>query len=121
MSEEESRAVRIVEAQAELARHIEKGSARLRGLSIATVGVAGLLVIAYLSQIAYPFATGVTTVTVDLTDPLNLAVEALVLALALLWVYVGLTDYLFSKRLAAAVALARAEEKELEAKIGHAE
>jgi hypothetical protein len=121
MSEEDSKAVRIVEAQADLARHVERGSARLRGLSIATVGVAGLLVVAYLSQIVYPFATGVTTVTVELTDPINLAVEVLVMALALLWVYVGLMDYLFSQRLASAIALARAEERKLEAKIGHAE
>ena len=117
MAEERSEAVEIMEAHEELVQHLVKGGRRLRALSLVTMAVAGVLSLLYAYQIVYPYVTGQTVVPVNLTDPVNLAVELAVLVLALLWLYVGARDYAFSSRLSKAVRRATAEVKELEKRI----
>ena len=117
MTPDSERGARIVEALQELVAHIEAGTAKMRALSLLTIAVAALLTASYVSQLLLPYAFGVTTVTVDLVDPANVAVEILVLVLALLWVYVGLRDYAFSARMARSIREARAKEKEIENQI----
>ena len=55
--------------------------------------------------------------TVDLSDPLVLACVALVLLLALAWLYVGVRDYAFSSRLSKAIKEARESERKIEGEI----
>jgi hypothetical protein len=117
MTEDKSEAVEIIEAHEELVQHLVRGGRRLRALSLVTIVVAGVLSLLYVYQLAYPYVTGQTVVSVDLRDPANLAVELAVLVLALLWLYVGVRDYAFSSRLSRAVRRATAEEKELEKRI----
>lgn len=117
MSEEESRSARIIEAHQDLIRHIESGSGRIRSLSVVTVIVALVLSVSYIYQLALPVLFGETTVTVNLSDPANVAAEFLVLALALLWLYVGIRDYTFSTRLAREIRRARAQEKDVLARL----
>ncbi len=111
MVEEESRGVRIIEAHQELVRHVEEGSARIRTLAGVTIVVAALLAASYAYQLAFPFAFGQSTVTVDLASPANITTELVVLGLTLVWLYVGVKDYLFVSRLAGEIRGAREEEK----------
>jgi len=117
LSDEKSDGVRIIEAHQELVRHVESGSARIRTLSVITVFVSFILSASYLTQIAYPYVTGKTSVTVDLTSPANVVTELFVLALALAWLYIGVRDYVFSARLSKAIGQARDAEKELDKRI----
>jgi multisubunit Na+/H+ antiporter MnhB subunit len=117
MSEDRSPRASIVDSHQELVRHIEAGGARMRTLSAITVVVAFFLVASYLYQISLPYAFGVTTVTVNLSDPGVMVTEVLVLALASAWLYVGATDFVFSSRLSKAIKGARESERKIEAEI----
>ena len=112
MTTGEDNGVEIIEAHQDLVRHIERGARMMKVLSMATILVAAVLVTSYLSQLLLPL-TGTTEVTVNLTDPANEAVELLVLALALVWLYVGGRDLAFSWRMARVIKEARRREKEL--------
>jgi len=116
MSDNE-RVADIIDAHQELVRHIEQGAARMRVLSALTLIVAAVLAASYLSQLALPL-TGTTTVTVNLSDPYNIAVEFVVLALALVWLYVGVQDYRFSSRMKRDILEARLKEKQIQDRIG---
>jgi len=116
MSDNE-RVADIIDAHQELVRHIEQGAARMRVLSALTLIVAAVLAASYLSQLALPL-TGTTTVTVNLSDPYNIAVELVVLALALVWLYVGVQDYRFSSRMKRDILEARLKEKQIQDRIG---
>lgn len=116
MSDEREKAPEIIDAHQELVRHIEQSAGRMRILSIVTVVVAAVLAVSYLSQLALPL-TGTRTVTVNLSDPVNVATEIAVLALALIWLYVGLQDLRFSSRLKGEIRTARSKEKEIQARI----
>lgn len=113
MPEEEPRGVRIIEAHQELVRHVEESSARIRALAVVTVVVAALLAALYAYQLAVPVAFGLTTVTVNLTSPANVATELVVLGLALVWLYVGARDYAFASKLAGEIRRAREDEKKI--------
>jgi hypothetical protein len=116
MSEEKERGPQIVDAHQELVRHIEQGAGRIRALSIVTVAVAAILVVSYVSQLALPLA-GTRTVTVNLADPGSIAAELVVLALALVWLYVGVQDLRFSWRMKAEIRSARSKEREIQDRI----
>jgi len=113
MDDDGERAPQIIDAHQELVRHIEQGAGRIRILSILTLIVAGVLAIAYISQLALPLI-GTTVVTVNLSDPANVATELIVLALALVWLYVGASDLRFSWRMKDEIKAARAKEEELQ-------
>jgi hypothetical protein len=117
MSDEAERGPQILDAHQELVRHVEEGAARIRILSIVTLIVAAVLAVSYVYQIALPFA-GTTTVTVNLSDPANVAAELVVMLLALAWVYVGVSDLRFSWRIQNEIRAARSKEREIEKRVG---
>jgi hypothetical protein len=116
MSEEAERGPEILNAHQELVQHIEQGTSRIRALSIVTIIVAALLAISYASQLVLPLA-GTSVVTVNLSDPANIGTELVVLALALVWLYVGVRDLRFSWRMKGEIRAARSKEKEIQEKI----
>jgi hypothetical protein len=116
MTDEREDSVKIIEAHQDLVAHLERSTGRMRALSLVTVIIAVVLALAYASQLALGL-TGTTTVTVNLADPANETVEAIVLALTVLWLYVGLSDFLFSTRVRMVIARARTAEKELEKRL----
>ncbi len=117
MSEEKSPAVSVIEAHEEFIQHVETGSSKVRTLSAVTIVVAGILSLSYVYQLLLPYATGTTSVTVSLTDPLLQVTQVALLALTSLWLYVATRDYFFSKRMARAIREARALEKEIEKRV----
>ncbi|MDG6898917.1 MAG: hypothetical protein JRN24_04165 [Nitrososphaerota archaeon] len=114
MPEEEVSPQTVLELREEILQRVEDISGRVRALSVVTVVVAAFLVVSYVYQIALPFATGETSVTVNLGDPALVAFEVVLTALAAAWLYVGLADYLFVSRLRRSIRVARAKEEELE-------
>ena len=113
MSEEAEKGPGILDAYQEMISRIEQSAGRMRGLAALTVAVAALLSVAYLLQLALPL-TGTTSETVSLTDPALIAAEVLVLALTLLWLYVGVSDLRFTTRVRGEIAAARAKERHLQ-------
>lgn len=116
MSDEKERGPEIIDAHQELVMHIEQTAGKIRALSIVTVVVAAVLALSYISQLALPL-TGTTTVTVNLADPANILTELVILALALIWLYVGLQDLRFSSRMKREIKQARSREKEIQDRI----
>lgn len=114
MTEEEppSSVTLVHEAHEMLLRQVESGSGKIRSLAMVTIIVASLLVVAYATQLAQS-AMGVSVITVNLGDPLLIAFELLLLALAVAWLYVGFRDYRFTTKLARQVKEVRAAEAEL--------
>ncbi len=109
--------VEVMELHEEFVQNIEKGSARIRVLSLLTMGVAVLLLASYFSQLLIPFTSRTRFVTVDLLDPALVTLQVLLIAITFVWLYVGVTNYLFAKRLNSAIRVARAKEKEIESRI----
>jgi len=116
MSDEKERGPGIIDAQQEMVRHIELSAGRILILSILTVGVAAVLAASYLLQLILPL-TGTTIVTVDLTAPSNILAELVVLALVLVWLYVGISDLRFSWRMKNEISGARSKEKGIQDRI----
>lgn len=105
-----------VEIHEDFIQHVEDASSKMRILSVVSAIVALLLVLSYISQLVLPL-TGTTSVKVSLTDPTLIATEIAVLVLSVAWLYVGVSNYRFTTRLARRIAAARAAEAELEKKI----
>jgi uncharacterized membrane protein (DUF485 family) len=116
MNDDREQGPQIIDAHQELVRHIEQGAARMRVLSSLTLVVAAVLVVAYLSQLLLPF-TGTNIVTVNLSDSFNVATELVVLALALVWLYVGFQDFRFSSRMRKEILGARVKERQIQDKL----
>ncbi len=106
----------VVEAHQELVSHIERGMARIRALSLLTITVAAVLAVSYAFQLALPL-DGVSTVTVNLASPANEAAEVAVLFLSLVWLYVGVSNALFVRRVGSRIVEARNREGELEKRV----
>jgi hypothetical protein len=104
----------VLEIHEEFLQRVEEGGAKIRVLSIVTIVVAALLAVSYISQIVLPYVGGGVSVTVSLTNPTLVAIEVLLTILALIWLYVGVTDYRFVSSLAKSIKTARMREKELE-------
>ena len=117
LQDERSPVVAMIEAHEDFIQHIEQGARRIKTLSMFTVIVAAVLTLSYAYQLLLPYFTGVTSVSVSLDDPLLQATEVALIALSLLWLYIGLADYVFTRRMAAAIREARAVESELERKV----
>jgi uncharacterized membrane protein YedE/YeeE len=118
VSEDRSPSAMNIETHEEFVQHIERGSTKIRVLSLTTMVVAVLLVASYAYQIALPLVSGTTTVDVNLADPTLMATEAVLLALALVWLYVAARDYSFTRRLTKQIREARRLESELIRKYG---
>jgi hypothetical protein len=117
VSEEKSAVIAMIEAHEEFVQHVETGSARVRTLSVVTILVAGLLLVSYAYQLALPYATGTTSVTISLTDPALQAVELVIAVLTVLWLYVGMSDFVFTGRMTKAIGEARSAEKDIERRL----
>ncbi len=113
MSEERPSQVEIHE---DFLQHVEDGSSRIRLLAVISSVVALILIVSYVYEIALSF-TGTTRVTVTLNDPTLVALEIALLALAIAWLYVGVSNYRFTTSLAKRIAAARAAEVEMEKKL----
>ena len=118
MTEEDAPAATALGLHEEFIEHIEQGAAKIKALALITVVVAALLAIGFLTQLLLPLATGQGVVQVNLADPALEVFELLLLALTVLWLYVGGRDYLFMRRLSKQIAAARTQEQELFKKAG---
>ncbi len=116
MSDDREKGPQILDAHQELVRHIEQGAGRMRALSIITVVIAAFLALSYATQLALPL-TGTTSQTVNLADPVLVGTELLVLALTLIWLYIGVRDWRFSSKMKAEIGTARAKERELKERL----
>jgi hypothetical protein len=117
MTDRREQGVEIIEAHQEMVTHIERGASRIRALSGVTIIVAVVLSLSYVYQLLLPLI-GTRTVTVDLADPANQVVELLVLALVLVWLYVGVRNLAFSSRMRNQIMAARSKETEIEKRVG---
>jgi hypothetical protein len=109
--------IKIVELNELFVQRMEEGAGRLKLLSVVTLIVAVLLLASYASQVILPFATGQTTVTVNLLDPYLLVFEGLLILLTIAWVYVGAVNFLWARRLGLRIAKVRTEEDKILKKI----
>jgi len=109
--------VSMIETHEEFIQHIESGSSMMRTLSVITIAVSAVLSLSYISQLLLPYVTGITTQSVNLIDPTLQATEIALLILVMLWLYVGLRDFLFTSRMNKAVREIRALEKDIEKQV----
>jgi hypothetical protein len=117
MSNEDSPARTAIETHEEFIQHIEAGRSKILVLSLMTIFVSGLLALSYVYQLLLPYVSSTTTVTVNLLDPSLMVFEAVLIILALLWLYVGIRDYVFTLKLSRGIAQARTLEAELQKRI----
>jgi protein-S-isoprenylcysteine O-methyltransferase Ste14 len=104
----------VLALREEVLQRVESVGNKIRRLSLITIFVAAALVLGFASQIALPYASGSPTRTVNLADPVLVGVEVLLTALALVWLYVGVSDYRFVSGLTKSIKEARARETDLE-------
>ncbi len=109
----------VLELREEVLQRVESFGSRVKRLSIVTVFVAVALAFGFIIQIVLPYAGGSATQTVNLTDPVLVTLEVLLTVLALVWLYVGVSDYRFTARLSKSIQRARALEGELEKELTH--
>ncbi len=101
MPEDKDPNVSMIELQEQFIQHMERGGRKIRTLAlIATVAGAYFAVNYFLQLVVLPYGLGITTQTVDLVDPGLVALGALSLAVSLLWLYAGVRDLMFGRRLA---------------------
>ena len=112
MGDDEIDGAAVVAAHQELVSRVEKSATRMRILSLVTVLAAVFLVLSYASQLLLPFS-GTTAVTVRLDDPGVVAGELVILALVLVWLWVGVSDYMFASRMRREIRNARLKEAEI--------
>src|SRR5271157_2896026 len=107
----------MIEAHEEFIQHIEGGSSMMRSISAITIVVSLILLLSYVSQLLLPYLTGVTVQPVNLVDPTLQGTEVAVSVLALLWLYVGVRDFLFTRRMGRAIKEIRALETSMEKQV----
>jgi hypothetical protein len=79
-----------------------------------SMGVALLLRVSFLYQEVLPFTLGTTLVTVNLRDrPLSQS-RSSSFFFPFAWLYVGLANYLFARRLSKKIKHARIKERDIE-------
>lgn len=117
MSEEKSPVATMIDAHEEWLRRMDATASRTRNLSIITIVAAGLLTLAYSTQFVLSL-TGVTAVEVQVSSPVLIAFQGVLLVLVVLWLYTGVDFYRFTSRLKKQIARAQEEEAELEKRIG---
>lgn len=91
----------MIELQEEFIQHMERGGRKIRGLALIATLSGGYFAISYFAQlVVLPYGLGITSQTVDLVDPSLVAVGIASLVISVLWVYAGVRDLLFGRRLA---------------------
>jgi len=100
MAEDNDPSVSIIELQEEFVQHVERGGRKITLLAlIAVVSGAYFAINYFLQLVVLPYGLGITSQTVDLVDPTLVAVGTVSLAISLLWLYAGLRDLMFGRRL----------------------
>jgi len=100
MSEDKDPSVSIIELQEEFVQHIERGGRKITLLAlIAAVSGAYFALNYFLQLVVLPYGLGITSQTVNLVDPVLVAVGTVSLVISLLWLYAGLRDLMFGRRL----------------------
>jgi len=66
---------------------------------IAVVSGAYFALNYFLQLVVLPYGLGITSQTVDLVDPALVAAGSVSLVISLLWLYAGLRDLMFGRRL----------------------
>ena len=100
MSEDKDPNVSIIELQEEFVQHIERGGRKITLLAlIAAVSGAYFALNYFLQLVVLPYGLGITSQTVNLVDPVLVAVGTVSLVISLLWLYAGLRDLMFGRRL----------------------
>ncbi len=117
MADEVPPGVRVIEAHEEFKQQIEAGASKVKILGWITMGVTFVLIASYFSQLLIPYVSGTRYVQVDLRDPGLIATQVVLIALACAWLYVGVVNTLFARRLQKTVREIRAAEKEFENRI----
>jgi hypothetical protein len=119
MSEDETHpGVMTNEVQEAFIQHIEQGSSTIKLLAVITVVVTGFLTLSYASQlILLPYVLHITSQTVNLLDPGLMATEVVLLAIVLLWLYVGVRDLIFVSRLSKQIEEIRKLQRQIEDRI----
>ncbi len=107
----------VIEAHEEFIQHIERGSSKIRALSVITIVVSVTLAASYLYQLLLPYLSSTKMVTVNLVDPILETTELVLVLLTLLWLYVGVRDFIFTRRMARAIKEVRVLEREIEKRI----
>jgi hypothetical protein len=116
MSGEKSPVSTMIEAHEEWLHRMDSTAARTRALSVITIVAAGLLTVAYAAQFVLSLS-GAPAVLVQVSDPILIGFQGVLLVLVVLWLYTGIDFYRFTSRLGKQVAQARMEEVELQRRI----
>jgi len=100
MSEDKDPSVSIIELQEEFVQHMERGGRKIILLAlIAVVSGAYFALNYFLQLVVLPYGLGIKSQTVNLVDPALVAVGSVSLVISLLWLYAGLRDLVFGRRL----------------------
>ena len=119
MSEDKDPNVSMIELQEEFIQHMERGGRKIRVLALIATLTGGYFAISYVLQLAIvPYALGITRQTVILVDPSLMALEAVSLAVALLWLFAGVRDLSFQGKMAKRIKEIRALQAEVAKKYG---
>ncbi len=109
--------VQAIDSYRKLVERVEWGGSKITGLSVITVLVALILIASYLSQLIVPYVYGTRYVQVDLLNPGLVATQIVLILMTCAWLYVGLSNLLFARRLRRTVREIRAAEQELEKRL----
>ena len=100
MSEDKDPGVSIIELQEEFIQHMERGGRKIILLAlIAVVSGAYFALNYFLQLIVLPYGLGIRSQTVNLVDPALVAVGTVSFVISLLWLYAGLRNLMFGRRL----------------------
>lgn len=119
MSEDKDPSVSMIELQEEFIQHMERGGRKITVLAvIATVAGAYFAVNYLLQLVVLPYGLGITTQTVNLVDPGLMAAGAVSLVVSLLWLYAGVRDLAFGRRMSERIKEVRELQSQAAAKYG---
>ena len=119
MPEDKDPSVSVIELQEEFIQHMERGGRKIMLLAaLATLAGAYFATSYFLQLVVFPYVLGITTQTVSLVDPGLMAVGAVSLAISLLWLYAGLRDLVFGRRMAKRIKEIRGLQSEAAKKYG---
>jgi len=114
MSEDNDPSVSIIELQEEFIQHIERGGRKIRLLALIAIIAGAYFALNYFIQlVVLPYGLGITSETVNLVDPSLVAIGAISLVISLMWLYAGLRDLAFERRIARRIK----EVRELQAQV----
>jgi len=100
MSQDKDLSVSIIELQEEFVQHMERGGRKIILLALVAVVSGAYFALNYFLQlVVLPYGLGIKSQTVDLVDPALVAVGTVSLVISLLWLYAGLRDLVFGRRL----------------------